>query len=113
MNFKSISLNPGGKKPGKYYTHTVLSKLWRAACEAAGEHIRLYPGTKHSSCGQFLNEKGGNESELQAITDHARIESVRNYGEMELARRRELMERVNFKQKRGEGGNGSEKTKRI
>ena len=89
-------VNPTGKKPGKYYTHTVLSKIWRAACQANGEHIRLYVGTKHSSCGQFLNEKGGNESELQAITDHARIESVRNYGEMELARRRELMERRAF-----------------
>ena len=89
-------VNPTGHKPGKYYTHPVLSKIWRSACEKCGEHIKLYPGTKHSSCGQFLNEKGGNISELQSITDHARIESVENYGEMELARRRALMERGRF-----------------
>jgi hypothetical protein len=95
-----LFVNPYGKLPGKYYTNNYLNGLWHTACRAAGEKIDLYTGLKHSSCGQFLNEKGGTISELQAITDHARLESVKRYGQMEIARRRELMERKqNFKHK--------------
>jgi hypothetical protein len=41
----------------------------------------------------LLNDKGGTPSELDTITDLARRESVVRYGEMELARRKELMDR--------------------
>ena len=41
--------------------------------------IGLYEGTKHSSCTQFINEKDGTDSELQMLTDHARMDSVRKY----------------------------------
>ena len=52
----------------------------------------MYQGLKHSSCGQYINELGMALSDLQAITDHARIDSVAKYGKMNLARKRELME---------------------
>ena len=60
---------------------------------STGKTHKLYAGTKHSSCSQFLNEKGGNYSELQTITDHARLDSVKRYGKMEIPRKKELMER--------------------
>lgn len=88
-----LFVNPDGKKPGKPYHVKTLGDLWTRACQQVGEHIRCYVGTKHSSCSQFINEKGGTESELQMITDHARLESVRDYARTEVARRKELMER--------------------
>ena len=59
----------------------------------AGEDIDLYSGLKHSSCSQFVNEKGLSESELQMITDHARLESVRRYAKTEVKRKKELLEK--------------------
>lgn len=87
-------VNPTGKKFGKHYVNKFLNDLWNAACRDAGENIPLYPGTKHSSCTIFLNEKGGTFDELQIITDHARRDSVMRYGDMKIARRKELMERI-------------------
>lgn len=78
---------------GKRYTHSILSRLWKAACKDAGEDISLYNGTKHSTCSQFINEKGFSESEVQMVTDHARLESVKRYAKTELAAKRTLMER--------------------
>lgn len=78
---------------GEPYTHRILNKLWNDACKKAGENITLYVGTKHSSAGQFLNEKGGTLSELQMITDHARLESVRSYASTVVARRKQLIDR--------------------
>jgi integrase len=86
-------VNPYGKQPGKPYSLKTLGDIWGKACQAVGENINLYAGLKHSSCGQFLNEKGGSFSDLQVVTDHKRLESVKRYGEMALKRRRELMER--------------------
>jgi integrase len=86
-------VNPDGKLKGKPYTHALLLKLWWKACKSVGENIGLYQGTKHSSCSQFLNEKGGTLSELQEITDHARFESVKRYAKTEVSRRKQLMER--------------------
>ena len=86
-------VNPYGRLPGKPYSLKTMEDIWNMACKKAGERIRLYAGLKHSSCSQFLNEKGGNYSDLQTVTDHKRIESVKKYGEMEIHRRQELMER--------------------
>ena len=58
----------------------------------AGEDIPLYAGTKHSSCSQYYNEKGLSMSDIQVITDHARLESVKKYTKTEVVRKRELME---------------------
>jgi len=54
----------------------------------------MYAGLKHSSCSQFINEKGGTVDELQMLTDHARRDSVLKYADVELERKRELMGRV-------------------
>jgi integrase len=64
---------------GKRYTHTIMSKLWKDACKRAGESIPMYAGLKHSSCCQYINEKGLSMSDLQTITDHARLDSVKRY----------------------------------
>jgi hypothetical protein len=63
------------------------------AAKKCGESIQMYPGLKHSSCCQFVNDKGGNLSELQVITDHARYDSVKKYAKTQVARKKELMER--------------------
>ena len=88
---KFLFINPMARKAGKRYTNESLNILWKTACKKAGETIDMYSGLKHSSCSQFINEQGGSESELQIITDHARIESVRNYAKTEVKRKKELM----------------------
>lgn len=85
--------NPGARKPGKRYTNEALNTIWKKACLKVGEDIDMYSGLKHLSCSQFINEKGLSVSDLQEITDHARIESVRRYAKVEVARKRELMEK--------------------
>ncbi len=86
--------NPRSKKEDKRYTGEALNILWKQACKMVGEDIDLYSGLKHSSCSQFINEKGGNESDLRVITDHARLDSVRRYAKTEVARKRQPMEYV-------------------
>lgn len=65
----------------------------RGVCKVAGESISMYDGLKHSSCSQYVNEKQMALSDLQTITDHARLDSVKRYAKVEVSRRRELMER--------------------
>ncbi len=80
------------RSEGKRYSNEILNRLWKKACIEAGEDIDLYSGLKHSSCSQYINEKGLSESELQIITDHARLDSVKKYAKTEVSRMRELME---------------------
>lgn len=87
--------NPRARLDGKRYSNESLNVIWKAACQKVGESIDLYSGLKHSSCSQFINEKGLSLSDLQTITDHARIESVKRYAKTEVARKRELMEMEN------------------
>lgn len=84
--------NPRARKDGKGYQLEALNRLWNKACKKVGEDINLYAGLKHSSCSQFINEKGMSISDLQTITDHARLDSVKRYAKVELSRKRELME---------------------
>jgi integrase len=86
-------VNPYARKPGKPYSLSSMEKIWNKACKEVGEHIKMYAGLKHSSCCQYLNEKGGSFSDLQEVTGHQRLESVKRYGEMQVKRRKELMER--------------------
>jgi integrase len=88
-------VNPRSRRreDGGRYTLESLNTAWRQACRAVGVDIRLYHGTKHSSCTQFINEKGGSDGELQILTDHARIDSVKKYREVGLIRKRELIDR--------------------
>ncbi len=88
-----LFVNPLARKNGRRYTGESLNRIWKAACEKAGEDIDLYSGLKHSSCSQYVNEKGLSVSDLKEITDHARMESVRKYAKVSVSRKRELMER--------------------
>jgi integrase len=98
--------NPLARKEGKRYTNESLNNIWKKACKAAGEDIDLYSGLKHSSCSQYINEKGLSLTDLQAITDHASLESVRKYAKMEVSRKRELMSRPTVVCYRGTTRNG-------
>ena len=83
---------PNSKTVGKRYTDRIANLIWRTACKKAGEDIDLYSGMKHSSCSQYVNEKGLSKSDLQQITDHARLNSLDKYVHMGMARKRELMQ---------------------
>lgn len=91
--------NPQAVSPGKRYTGKAMNQIWHAACNLAGESIGLYAGLKHSSCSQYINEVGLSESELQVITDHANLASVRPYAKTEVKRKLELMTRIAFENK--------------
>lgn len=86
-----IFQNRIARKAGNRYTLESLNRLWKKACEKVGVKIRLYEGTKHSSCEQFINEKLGNVDELQALTGHARRDSVMKYAKIRLDHIRHLM----------------------
>lgn len=85
-------VNPSSKKPGKHYSIVFLEKLWRQACERAGENISLYQGTKHSTASQMINERRYHLSELQMAGDWARAESVKKYAKVEVSTRKALLE---------------------
>lgn len=87
--------NPRARKDGKRYTNESLNIIWRQACESVGESIDLYSGLKHSSCSQYVNEKGYSIHDVQALTDHARLESVKRYAKVGVSRKLELMSRGN------------------
>lgn len=76
----------------KNYTLESLNRIWKAACEKAGEKISLYAGLKHSTACQLVNDHGLSMSELQAAGDWARPDSVKRYAVTEVARRKELLE---------------------
>ena len=84
-------VNPKGRLKGGHYQHEYLARLWREACKSVNENIRMYAGLKHSSCSQFVNERGGTVDELQMLTDHARRESVKRYASVEVEAKRALM----------------------
>jgi hypothetical protein len=71
-----------------------MARIWKNACAETGEDIPMYAGLKHSSCCQYINEKGLSLADLQQITDHANMDSVKRYAKMEIDRKRELMERT-------------------
>jgi integrase len=93
-------INPKGERPGKPYTGKALSRLWKAACVRVGEDIPLYPGVKHSSCSQLVNEHGYSIHEVQMATDHARLESVKKYAKVEVSARKALLEKKIIKFRR-------------
>jgi len=85
-------VNPYGKLEGKHYQHEYLVDLWKKACKETEEDISMYAGLKHSSCSQYINEKGYSLDQVQMITDHARRESVKRYASVQLDAKRRLME---------------------
>jgi integrase len=76
----------------KNYTLESLGRIWKAACKKTGESISLYAGVKHSTACQLVNDKGLSLSDLQAAGDWARLDSVKRYAVVEVARRKELLE---------------------
>ncbi len=87
-----VFTNPRSRFKDKRYTIESLNNLWRRACKTAGEDIDLYSGLKHSTCSQYLNEKGLTLGQIQIITDHANAGSVKKYAKVELDLKRQLME---------------------
>ena len=87
-------VNPHGKLKEEHYhyQHDYLVDLWHKACEKTGEDIPMYSGLKHSSCSQYINEKGYSIDEVQMLTDHARRESVTRYASVQLDAKRRLLE---------------------
>lgn len=79
---------------GKRYTNSILQRIWKKACKQVGERIPMYSGLKHSSMTQLAVERGFSDSEIQMLSDHARIDSVKKYRKMEVSIKRNLMERT-------------------
>jgi len=79
---------------GRRYTDDILQRIWKKACKAAGENITLYQGLKHSSMTQLAVEHGFSDSEIQMLSDHDKIESIRKYRKMEVAIKRNLQNRT-------------------
>jgi hypothetical protein len=69
-----------------------MREIWIKACQEAGEDIEMYSGLKHSSCSQYINEKGYSLDEVQMLTDHARRDSVKRYASVQLDAKRRLLE---------------------
>jgi len=77
---------------GRRYSEGVLRRVWSKACKVVGEDINLYAGLKHSTMSQFVNQKHMGLAEVQMVSQHAKIESVLKYVEVDLERARELMQ---------------------
>ena len=92
MDSPYFFVNPHGRLDGKHYQHDCLVDLWKKACQEVGEDIPMYAGLKHSSCSQYVNEKGYSLDEVQMLTDHARRDSVKRYAAFELEAKRKLLE---------------------
>ena len=89
-----IFQNPRGRRKGKRWSNDTMNRVWKLACEEAGiKHITVYPATRHSSCTQFVNQKGGNIDELMVMTGHKRRDSALRYAKVNLDHKRRLMSR--------------------
>ena len=85
-------VNPHGKLQGKHYAIATMEEIWHQACARVGEDIEMYSGLKHSSCSQYINEKGYSLDQVQMLTDHARRDSVKRYASVQLDAKRRLLE---------------------
>jgi integrase len=87
-----VFINPHARNDNKRFDRQSLLRIWQTACKKVGENITMYAGLKHSTCSQYINEKRYSLSELQVITDHKQMHSVKQYASVELERKRELLE---------------------
>jgi hypothetical protein len=60
-----IFKNEKARRGSKRYTNESLNIIWEKACKSVGESIDLYSGLKHSSCSQYINERGLSISDLK------------------------------------------------
>ena len=88
-------VNPEGKLDGQHYCLETMHKIWHRACQKTGEAIDMYSGLKHSSCGQYINEKHDSIDQVQMMTDHAQRKSVARYASVQLEEKRRLLEGKN------------------
>ena len=85
-------VNPLARKDGKRYSLESLRIIWYNACDAAGvKRIWPYKGLKHTACTHFL-EDGGTEIELQKLTGHVNMNSLKKYTDITLERVRKVQE---------------------
>ncbi len=82
------------RSDGYRYTSSILNRIWRNACEKVGQKISMYEGLKHSSMTQLAVEKGLSDSEIQILSDHSRIDSIKKYRKMEVSIKRKLIDRT-------------------
>ena len=87
-NSPFLFVNPRARKDGGRYTLESMRNVWYKACDDAGiRRIWQYKGLKHTACMEFI-ENGGTGDELMVMTDHAKRESVDQYMEITLRRKR-------------------------
>ena len=84
-------VNLNGRLDGKHYPHDFLVDLWNEACKKVGEKIPMYAGLKHSSCSQYINQKGLDHTQLKLLSQHAGFESLSKYVRVEPETIRSLM----------------------
>jgi integrase len=83
--------NPRSRKKERY-TLEALRNIWYGACDAAGvPRIWTYNGVKHTACTQFV-EDGGTDAELQILTGHENLASVKRYREITAKRMKQAQE---------------------
>jgi integrase len=76
----------------KRYTRAIMERLWKEACaKVVGVKITLYEGTKHTTAQAYL-DAGYSHDQVQAITDHASIKSVKRYARVKLENKRALLD---------------------
>jgi hypothetical protein len=92
MDSPFFFVNPRGKLSGKHYSHCVMRVLWHEACRKVGVEIEMYSGLKHSSCSQYVNEKGYSIDEVQMMTDHARRDNIKKFASVQIEAKRRLLE---------------------
>ncbi len=83
-----LFVNPRARKKGGRYTLESIKNIWYKACDDS-EVGRIWPyrGLKHTACMKFI-EDGGTEDSLMILTDHASRQSVKQYFEVTLRRKK-------------------------
>jgi len=87
-------------KKGRYYTNSMLYKIWRKACEKAGvKDIHVYAGTRHSMASQAAN-RGVPVQKIGAVLGHTDLKSTLRYAHLDVSSLREVV--ISPEQKPGE-----------
>jgi len=88
-----IFTNQRARRENKRYTNESINKAWKRACKAVGVRIRPYAGVRHSRATQMSVELGMTSHEIQEAGTWKRIDSVNRYRDLQLDRKKELLER--------------------
>ena len=88
-----IFRNHRGRRPDKRYSNESINIAWKRACKAVGVKIRPYAGVRHSRATQMSVELGMTAHEIQEAGPWKRLDSVYRYRDLQLDRKRQLLER--------------------